>query len=167
MLANQVKGPQSLSAIAVTHKAVFNTVMPSTYEKLGIKFQYPENWSLDEAEALEGEKSVSVYSPGGAFWSVMVHPKWQAPEELVETALQTMKQVYDELDAEAAEETVGKVALVGCDMNFYCLDLTNTASVRSGRTGEATLVIFWQADDRELAEVEAVFRAITRSLLET
>ena len=87
-------------------------------------------------------------------------------EELVDTALQTMKQVYDELDAEAVAETIGEVELVGCDMNFYCLDLTNTAAVRSGRTGEATLVIFWQADDRELADVEAVFRAITRSLLE-
>ncbi|HWB10740.1 MAG TPA: hypothetical protein VG826_16035 [Pirellulales bacterium] len=139
--------------------------MPATYEKLGIRFQYPDNWTLDEGEALEGEKSVSVYSPGGAFWSVMIHPPWQAPEELVDAALTTMKEVYDELDAEAVEETVGQTDLVGCDMNFYCLDLTNTAAVRSGRTDEATLVIFWQADDRELAEVEAIFRAITLSLL--
>ena len=139
--------------------------MPATYQKLGIRFQYPDNWSLDEGEALEGEKSVSVYSPGGAFWSVMIHPRWQAPEDLVEAALRTMREVYDELDAEAVEETVGETELVGCDMNFYCLDLTNTAAVRSGRIGESTLVIFWQADDRELAEVEAVFRAITLSLL--
>jgi len=140
--------------------------MPATYEKLGIKFQYPDNWTLDEGEALEGEKSVSVYSPGGAFWSVMIHPRSQAPEELVDAALKTMQQDYDELDAEAVEETVGQIDLVGCDMNFYYLDLTNTAAVRSGRKDEATLVIFWQADDRELAEVEAVFRAITLSLLE-
>lgn len=139
--------------------------MPAIYQKLGIRFQYPDNWSLDEGEALEGEKSVSVYSPGGAFWSVMIHPRWQAPEDLVEAALRTMREVYDELDAEAVEETVGETELVGCDMNFYCLDLTNTAAVRSGRIGESTLVIFWQADDRELGEVEAVFRAITLSLL--
>jgi hypothetical protein len=139
--------------------------MPATYEKLGIKFQYPENWALDEGEAMEGEKSVSVYSPGGAFWSVMIHPRWQTPEELVDAALRTMKQVYDELDAEVVEETIGQVELVGCDMNFYCLDLTNTAAVRSGRKDDATLVIFWQSDDRELADVEAVFRAITLSLL--
>ena len=139
--------------------------MPATYEKLGIRFQYPDNWTLDEGEALEGEKSVSVYSPGGAFWSVMIHPRCQAPEDLVDAALKTMKEVYDDLDAEAVEETMGDMELVGCDMNFYCLDLTNTAAVRSGRTDDATLVIFWQADDRELVEVEAVFRAITLSLL--
>jgi hypothetical protein len=141
-------------------------LVPASYHKLGINFQYPENWTLDEGEALEGARSVSVYSPGGAFWSVMVHPRSQAPQELVDTALATMKEVYDELDAEAVEETIGEVELVGCDINFYCLDLTNTAAVRSGRTPHATLVILWQADDRELNEVEAVFQAITRSLLQ-
>ncbi|HVX15059.1 MAG TPA: hypothetical protein VHC22_27960 [Pirellulales bacterium] len=140
--------------------------MPALYDKLGIKFQYPENWTLDEGEALDGELSVSVYSPGGAFWSVMVHPLSQVPQELVDTALQTMRQVYDELDAEAVEETIGDVELVGCDINFYCLDLTNTAVVRSGYTPRATLLIFWQADDRELSSVEHVFRAITISLLD-
>ena len=143
-----------------------DAIMPGFYDKLGIKFQYPENWTLDEGEALEGEQSVSVFSPGGAFWSVMVHPHSQAPQELVDTALQTMKQVYDELDAEAVEETMGNVDLVGYDLNFYCLDLTNTAVVRCGRTPQGTLLVFWQADDRELDEVEAVFRAITLSLLD-
>jgi hypothetical protein len=140
--------------------------MPALYDKLGIKFQYPDNWTLDEGEALDGELSVSVYSPGGAFWSVMVHPLSQAPQGLVDTALQTMRQVYDELDAEAVEETIGDVELVGCDINFYCLDLTNTAVVRSGCTPRATLLIFWQADDRELSSVEHVFRAMTVSLLD-
>lgn len=139
--------------------------MPATYQKLGLTFQYPDTWALDEGEALEGEKSVSVYSPGGAFWSVSVHPTSQGPQELVDTALNAMKQVYDELDAEAVEETVSETELIGCDINFYCLDLTNTAVVRSCRRDKNTLLIFWQADDRELAEVESVFRAITQSLL--
>ncbi len=139
--------------------------MPAIYQKLGLNFQYPDTWTLDEGEALEGERSVSVYSPGGAFWSVMVHPPAQAPQDLVDTVLAAMKQEYDDLDAEAVEETVAEVELVGCDINFYCLDLTNTAVVRSCRTADSTLLILWQADDRELKEVEAVFRAITLSLL--
>lgn len=139
--------------------------MPGCYQKLGIKFQYPENWTLDEAEALAGDQSVTVYSPGGAFWSVVVHPRSQAPQELVETAVQTMKELYDELDIEAIEEIIGETPLAGYDINFYCLDLTNTAAVRGGRTADATLLLFWQADDRELNEVEAVFHAMTRSLL--
>lgn len=139
--------------------------MPAYYDKLGIKFQYPENWTLDEGEALEGKQSVSVYSPSGAFWSVMVHPPSQAPEDLVDAALRTMKQEYDELDAEAVEEAIGDLEWIGCDINFYCLDLTNTAVVRSARTPRATVLVLWQATDVELEEVQAVFQAITSSLL--
>ena len=37
--------------------------MPAVYEKMGIRFMYPDNWTLDEEEALHGNQSVSVYSP--------------------------------------------------------------------------------------------------------
>ena len=41
--------------------------MPARFDKLGISFQYPENWTLDDSDALLGRKSVTVYSPGGRF----------------------------------------------------------------------------------------------------
>ncbi|MBI2823243.1 MAG: hypothetical protein HYX69_00975 [Planctomycetia bacterium] len=137
--------------------------MAATFEKLGIRFQYPENWVLDESEALDGNQAVSVYSPGGAFWSVMIHPPEMVPAKLADTALSAMRQQYDELDAERVREKVAGHELVGYDMNFYCLDLTNTAQVRSFRTRDASYVLFCQADDREFADIEEVFRAITLS----
>ena len=76
-----------------------------------------------------------------------------------------MRGEYDELDAEVVRESVGGQDLIGYDINFYCLDLTNTALVRSFRAGERTCMILCQADDREFAEIEPVFRAITMSLL--
>ena len=76
-----------------------------------------------------------------------------------------MRQQYDDLDADEVHETVAGQDLVGYDMNFYCLDLTNTAQVRSYNTPDAAYVIFCQADDREFAEIEEIFRAITISLL--
>ncbi len=139
--------------------------MPRQYAKLGIHFQFPDNWALDESDALKGDESVSVFSPGGAFWSIIKHPRSALPQELVEAALQAMRQEYDELDAEGVEETLAGQALVGFDMNFYCLDLTNTALLRAFQTAEATYLVLCQADDREFAEVEGVFRAMTRSLL--
>ena len=139
--------------------------MPGLYEKLGIRFQYPDSWRLDEAEALAGEQSVAVYSPDGAFWSVMIHAPSQDLQALADAALETMKQVYDELDAEAVEEAVSGMTLVGYDLNFYCLDLTNTAQVRACRTASGVFLILCQADDREFDQVENVFRAITHSLL--
>jgi hypothetical protein len=139
--------------------------MAAIFDKLGISFLYPENWKLDESEALEGNQVVSVYSPGGSFWSIMIHPPGTAPEKLAATALKAMRQQYDELDADEVRETIAGQDLVGYDMNFYCLDLTNTAQVRSFDTPEAAYVIFCQADDREFAEIEEIFRAITTSLL--
>jgi hypothetical protein len=138
--------------------------MPSRYAKLGIHFQFPENWTLDESDALKGDESVSVYSPGGAFWSIIRHPHTTSPADLVEAAMQAMRQEYDELDAEAIEETVAGHDLIGYDLNFYCLDMTNTALVRSFQTPKATYLILCQADDREFLEIEGVFRAITLSL---
>ena len=139
--------------------------MPAVFDKLGIRFLYPENWKLDESDALAGNQIVSVYSPGGSFWSVMIHPPGIAPEKLAATALAAMRQQYDDLDAEEVRETVGGRDLIGYDLNFYCLDLTNTAMVRSYATPEGAYVVLYQADDREFAEIEPVFRAITLSLL--
>lgn len=139
--------------------------MPAVYDKLGVRFQYPENWVLDEKDALAGEASISVYSPGGAFWTLAIHSHEVRPRDLADAALKAMRQVYDELDAEPVRESIAGHKLTGYDLNFYCLDLTNTALVRGVQTPQASYLVLCQADDREFAEVEPVFRAITASLL--
>ncbi len=55
--------------------------------------------------------------------------------------------------------------LVGYDLNFFYLDLTNTALIRCIRTDRATYAVFCQAEDREFDRVHAVFDAMTTSLL--
>ena len=139
--------------------------MPGSFNKLGISFQYPESWTLDEEDALAGRKSVTVYSPGGAFWSVSVHPCSADPAELAKAAVDAMKQEYQELDAEEAREVLAGRDLIGYDMNFYYLDLTNTAQIRCLRTDRTTFSIFCQAEDREFERVRAVFQAMATSLL--
>lgn len=139
--------------------------MPSVYEKLGIRFQFPDNWTLDEKDALQGDNSVTVYSPGGAFWSVAIHSSAVRPKEMCAAALKAMRETYEQLDAEQVEETVGGRDLFGYDLNFFCLDLTNSALIRAVTTERGNLLILCQADDREFAEVEPVFRAMMHSLL--
>lgn len=139
--------------------------MPHTFERLGIRFQYPDNWTIDEQEALEGNGAVTVYSPEGGFWSVAVHPVSASLPSLLEAAVKAMREVYEQLDAEPVEDEIAGYDLDGFDMNFYCLDLTNTACVRGARTNNSTLVVFWQAEDREYEEILPIFRAMTTSLL--
>jgi hypothetical protein len=139
--------------------------MPALFDKLGIHFQYPENWTVEMDSAGAGRQTVSVYSPEGAFWTVMRHSADTDPVELAQTALLAMQNEYDELDSETAREQIGEVELVGFDLNFYCLDLTNTAWIRVGITKTATYLLICQAEDREFERISVVFRAMMTSLL--
>lgn len=139
--------------------------MPARFNSMGISFQYPDNWTLDDADAMLGRHTVTVYSPGGAFWSVAIHSGSAEPDKLVVAAVEAMKQEYEGLEAEMARETVAGHELLGYDLAFCCLDLTNTARIRSLQTAQSTYTIFCQAEDREFEQVESVFRAMTTSLL--
>jgi hypothetical protein len=140
--------------------------MPARFDSLGIAFQYPDNWKLDDTDALLGRKSVTVYSPGGAFWSVAIHPGSAAnPAKLAAAAVDAVRQEYQDLEAEEVEETIAGQDLVGYDLAFYCLDLTNTANIRATRIGHTTYVVYCQAEDREYEQVKRVFQAMTLTLL--
>ena len=139
--------------------------MPNEFHRLGIHFQYPENWTLDEEDAVAGRDSVTVYSPGGSFWSLAIHSRSADPRQLAEAVVDAMKQEYKELEVEEISESVADHELLGYDLSFYYLDLTNTAHVRCVRADRHTLTIFCQAEDREFNQISAVFQAMTVSLL--
>jgi len=139
--------------------------MPAEFKKMGISFQYPDNWTLDEDDALAGRKSVTVYSPGGAFWSVALHPASADPSQLAQAAIEVMRDEYPEVEADEVRDTLLDRELVGYDLSFYCLDLVNTAGIRCLRTAGRTLTVFYQAEDREFRHLEQVFLAMTTSLL--
>jgi len=140
--------------------------MPATFDRPGLSFQYPENWSLDEADIAAGRESVTVYTPGAGFWSVSRHPIATEPGQLAESAVDAMREEYGDVETYPIAEPLAGREAVGFDVNFHCLDLTNTARVRCLRTGGATYAFFWQAEDREFASLEAVFAAIAHSLLQ-
>ncbi len=139
--------------------------MPARFEGLGLQFQYPDNWTLDDSDALLGRKSVTVYSPGGAFWSVAVHFGPVDAAKLSQAVVDTMRQEYAALESEEVSEIIAGHELSGYDLNFYYLDLTNTAQIRCLHLGHASYTIFCQADDREFQQIERVLQAISTSLV--
>ena len=142
-----------------------STKMTSEYIKDGIRFQYPENWELEENEADLECRTVSLYSPSGAFWSVSIHPRSTDPHKLLEAATEAMQNEYEQVEFDDLTETIADRQLVGRDINFYCLDLTNTACIRCFEGDQATYTIFYQAEDRDLKEKAPIFLAITTSFL--
>ena len=87
------------------------------------------------------------------------------PAELAEAVLAQMRAEYQDLDSEAAGDDIAGHALTGLDINFYCLDLTNTAQVRTLETADAIYLLICQAEDREWTAVSPVFAAITTSFV--
>ncbi len=139
--------------------------MPSEFRDMGIAFQYPDNWTLDDEEVLEGRRSVTVFSPTGAFWSISIHPRSTNPLALAKEAVEAMRDEYVDPDVEEIHENISGHELVGYDLNFFVMDLTTTARIRCLRTRRATYVVFCQAEDEDLVRVGRVFEAITTSLL--
>ena len=74
--------------------------MTATYEKSGLQFMYPENWSLAEDDMQATPRTVSVQAPTGAFWSVDIYPFGIDIEQLLDQIVATMKEEYNDLEAE-------------------------------------------------------------------
>ncbi len=135
------------------------------FARFGLAFDYPDGWTVDTGDADGRYATVTVYAPGGGFWSVSGHAPGGDPRELSAAALAEMRQEYRDLDVEEATDHVAGHDLPGFDLNFYCLDLTNTAQVRTLHTADAVYLIFCQAEDREWDEIAPVFAAMTTSFV--
>jgi len=135
------------------------------FDRFGLAFDYPENWTIDTDDADGRYATVTVYSPDGSFWSVSGHAPGGEARELSAAVVAQMRREYQELDSEPASDTVAGRTLDGFDLNFYCLDLTNTAQVRTLATARAVYLIHCQAEDRDWDRVAPVFAAITTSFV--
>jgi hypothetical protein len=135
------------------------------FNRFGLSFQYPDNWSVDVSDAAGRHAAVSVHSPGGGFWSVSGHAAGGPPDELARAVVAQMQAEYRDLDAERATDEVRGHELAGYDLNFYCLDLTNTAQIRTVKAGDAVYLLLCQAEDREWDVIAPVFAAMTASFV--
>jgi len=138
--------------------------MPAQFHRSDLSFFYPDNWAVDEDE-VSGGRSVTVYSPGGGFWSVAVYHDLADPSHLADAALEAMQKEYKDLEVQPVAETLAGRQMSGYDLNFFLLDFTNTAQIRSVQYDRMAYTILCQAEDREFEQMQRVFQAITVSLL--
>jgi hypothetical protein len=139
--------------------------MTACYDRSGIRFLYPENWQITDEEISRDGFSLSVQSPESAFWSLNVYEAERDPGSLVDAVLKSMEGEYEGMESSAITERFGEIESLGYDMCFYCLDFVVDSRVMAGRALGRTLLILWQAEDREFDRLEPVFRAMTLSLL--
>lgn len=137
--------------------------MNREFAKSGIHFQYPKNWLL-EAEEIDDGWSASVSSPETAFILLCYHSEFEDPAELVDRALETMRESYPDLESERAIETLAGMPAIGYDIDFITLDLTNSCWVRALICPEGCLLLMSQCTDLEMARNGQVLKAIAGSL---
>ena len=143
--------------------------MPAVYEHQGIRFLYPENWSLMDEEFDGWPRSVTVQSPQTSFWSLHVYPPDQELKPLVKEVVESIQASFpdQELEVLPVTDEVASTRTKGVDVNFFYLDLLVEARIRTLKTPSATLIWHYQAESQELEQMEQVLRAITTSLVQS
>jgi len=140
--------------------------MSGIYENFGLRLPYPENWTVEDGRNSEWPESVVLQSPGSGFWSVSIHPGDTDGTELAAQVLNTLRQEYEEIEAESVRDKVGDVDASGFDLNFYCLDFVITASLRVFRGGERLFLVLYQAENREFEQLSPIFQLLSASILD-
>lgn len=141
--------------------------MTGTFEDCGILFRYPEDWELDVTE--EGAlTTIALHSTTGpAFALVTLDETRPDPGEVLQQALEVMRDEYPELDATPARESIGGYPAQGHDVEFFSLDMTSTCAIRCLQTHRRTVLFFGQWSDIEGDEAGEILADLRRSFEET
>ena len=139
-----------------------------TYDDHGLRFDYPSRWELEVTE--HGEVvTVAVQEPGGlAFVLITTDESRPDPADVADAALEAMREEYPDLDATPAMETINDHCATGHDVEFFAMDMTNSARIRCFRGPGRTVLAFGQWSDVAEADlpdqIVGIFRSIEDSV---
>ena len=138
--------------------------MSKLFERSGVAFQYPENWTLETDDA-GGGWTVLLQSPETAFMLVSFRPDADGPGQVIGEALATLRAEYPTLDAEAAVDTLADMPAVGHDIDFITVDTPVFCWVRCVDTESGPLMVLCQTSEFDRPKNEPVLRAICTSMV--
>jgi hypothetical protein len=139
--------------------------MPAIYDNLGVRFLYPENWSITDEDDEGWPRTVTVQSPETGFWTLHILPAGDDPQPAIDELVAAITADFGDVEVLPAKEAFGDVDAAGVDLAFFYLDLLVEAKIRCLKTPSATLVWLYQAESREFEKSEAVFQAMAVSML--
>lgn len=139
--------------------------MPAIYQNLGVRFLYPENWSITDEDDEGWPRTVTVQSPETGFWSLHVYPARHETQAGIDELITAIQDEFGEVEVLPAKETFGDSDTTGVDLAFFYLDLLVEAKIRCIKTPSATLIWLYQAESREFEKSEPVFQAMAVSML--
>jgi hypothetical protein len=161
-----INGESIISRPWGTSEAEDDPVITRIYEGHGVRFAYPSDWELEETD--EGEAAtVEVQAPGGlAFALVRSDETGPDPASVADEVLEAMRETYPDLEIAPAMETIAGHHATGYDVEFFSLDITNSATIRCFRTAERTVLVFGQWSDIGDESLPDLIRDVSRSVEE-
>jgi hypothetical protein len=136
-----------------------------TFERDGISFRYPADWTAEaEEDAESGGWTVTVSSPETAFLMASLQPDAADAGDLSDQTLAALKSEYKELDAEDVMETICGLPAIGFNADFLTVDTAITCRVRALDTFAGPLLLMAQVSEYDHEKHDPVLRAIVKSL---
>ncbi len=138
--------------------------MPATFDSFGVKFLYPDNWSVVDRDEAEGEEGVTLELPSGGFFSIEREVEGQLADEVFEEIASSFENDYGEVEREELALNVPESVGRAVEFRFYYLDLLIISRLLILNRREDTYLIQMQAESRDFEANEMVFQAILQQL---
>lgn len=156
-----MRGPECWCAGAVMNDDT--DFLLTEYSGHGVRFLYPGYWEVREEQ--DGEDVIlTAAADDSCFWLLRVIADRPSPEQVLQDCLAALQEEYEDLEQQQEPILIAGRRALSCEVTFSCLELLNAAGFCSVRSGAATLLIWWQCTDHELADVRPVFQSMTQSV---
>lgn len=133
------------------------------WHKHGIQFSYPGIWEITEEQ--DGtDVIITVTCNEGCFWTLRILPGCPAPPHVVESCVEAFQDEYEDVEVQQVDTQLAEMPAYARDLDFFFMELTNSVGLRSVRTSEATLLVWWQGTHHELLEMQPILDHMTRSV---
>ena len=139
--------------------------MPATFDDFGIKFLYPDNWSVLGRDESEGQEGVTLELPTGGFFSIERGREGDVPDAILDSLASSFENEYGEVEREELPGDSDAGIERAVEFRFYYLDLLITSRLLFLTRHQIPYVIQMQAESRDFDTNEQVFEAIVQQLL--
>lgn len=133
------------------------------YASHGLRFSYPDIWEVNE-ETDGDDVLITVAPKETSFWLLRIMPACPPPPQVVNSCVEAFQQEYEESETSEASVQISGMPAYCTELEFVCLELTNSVGLASVRTTDFTLLVWWQGTDHELKDVRPIFDHMTRSV---
>ena len=77
--------------------------MPATFESFGIKFLYPDNWTIAERAEDESDAGTTLDLPSGGFLSIEMEDEGLGDDEIIQQVADAIRAEYNEVEIDEIE----------------------------------------------------------------